>query len=296
MSRKSKAIAVFRGLAKRTGYSHRTRKDRMNIARRFVEDAYWHLGTPIDRPKDADAGLLQLWVSHLLPINSARTIQNKLTTIRRILEVAGEEIANPEALRSRNLGAPQGCRDGTNAAIEDREYARALRLAAKCGGPGLVATLLLQRCAGLRRQEAIMSVRSLDEWEKALEQGQTLLVQHGTKNGRHRWAVVPDPGAVLQAVRYARQVAESQGGVLIPGESLAAALTRYSFLMWKKVGVKGHSLRYAFAKDLYFHFRAAGLSEDEAWPLVSDSLGHGLNREDLMRCVYLKDVIPRKTR
>jgi hypothetical protein len=123
-----------------------------------------------------------------------------------------------------------------------------------------------------------------------------LPVRDGTKNGRPRDVVIPDVEAALEAVRAARAIAEAQGGHLIQKPSLRQALSRYSNLMSAKVGKKGHGLRYAFAKALFFHFTSAGLTEDEAWPRVSDSLGHGLNREDLMRCVYLKGVIPRKVR
>ena len=297
MSKKSKAIAQFCGKAKRTGYSHRTRRTRMNIARRFVEDAHWILATPVDGPGDVTPALLQRWVAHLVTINKPRTIQNKLSAVRRILEVSGHEVlAASSDMRSRALGAPRGSRDGTNAAIEDDQYERLLRLAAKEDEPGLVVTLKLQRAIGLRRQEAIMCVRTLEEWEQLLQEGMPLPIRHGAKNGRPRNVTVPDPVAALQAVREARAIAETLGGVLIRGETLQVALTRYSFLMCKRIGYKGHALRYAFARDRYVHYRNAGLTEDEAWPLVSDSLGHGLNREDLMRCVYLKGVIPRKSR
>jgi hypothetical protein len=237
--------------------------------------------------------MLEVWVAHLSLTNSARTIHNKLCTVRRILKVAGfKKLANSAALRSRALGAPQGSRDGTGEAIAPERYAQVLRIAAKLDEPGLVPALKLQRTAGLRRQEAVMSGPSLEIWEQCLLSGLPLPVRHGMKNNRPRDVEIPDP----DAVRTARAVAEAQGGVLIQKPNLREALTRYSFLMYEKVGVKGHSLRYAFAKDLFFHFRERGLSEDEAWRLVSKSLGHGLNREALMRCVYLRGVIPRKAR
>jgi hypothetical protein len=269
----------------------------MNIVRKFVELVYGVLATPIDGPEDVTEELLQRLVAFLSLVNSARTIQNKLSVIRRVLVLSGRaEFAKSSVLRSRNLGAPKGSRDGTNVAIKPRKFARLIRIADKLGEPGLVPVLKLQRTLGLRRQEAIMAGRLLRVWEQQLLLGLPVPVRDGTKNGRPRDVQVPDRDAALDAVREAVAVADVQGGVLFPADSLEAALTRYSFLMWKWVGMKGHALRYAFAKDLYFYFRDQGLTEGEAWPLVSDSMGHGQNREDLMRRVYLKNVIPRKTR
>src|SRR5687767_9297236 len=204
----------------------------MNHMGRFIEDAFGPLVSPIEGPEDVSPELLRLWVAYLVTFNSSRTIQNKLCTVRRVLEVTGHKaLAGSDALRSRALGVPPGSRDGRNVAITSKNYARTIKIARKLDEPGLVPALQLQRLIGLRRQEAVMAGPSLEIWESHLLLGLPLPVRDGTKNKRPRDVEIPDPNTTLEVIRAARVVADLQGGHLIGKPTLKEALARYSNLM-----------------------------------------------------------------
>lgn len=154
----------------------------------------------------------------------------------------------------------------------------------------------LQRCIGLRMQEAVQSGLSLASWRDSLEAGRPLEVVYGTKGGRPRATFVPEAlrQRARQAVAAALQLAaDRDGGRLVASISLQGARNRYRGAC-AEFGLKGevasHGLRYAWAQDRYGAYRREGLDEREAVRRLSQDLGHGSGRGRYVRMVYPRGV------
>jgi hypothetical protein len=290
MSQKTKCIAVMEGRAKRTGHGFEAREKNMRAARTFTKTMF-ALAMPFTGPEDIErAHLLAFVIKRTLDGIGARTQHNDLAAIRGILKVSGRvDFANSAELKSRALGVPKGNRKGTNRAITPAEYEDLLQRA-KVVDEGVYCMFQLEFTLGLRGKEALMSWKSLPLWETQLMAGKAVFVHPGTKNHRPRYVHAVDALAALAAVLGAMSLCAKRDGKLIPG-TLKQALARYTYLIGPtRLAVKGHSLRYAYAKYRYLAYRSQKFSIREALALVSQDLGHGDRRGLWLRTVYLRGV------
>lgn len=158
------------------------------------------------------------------------------------------------------------------------------------------ALLMLQRCLGLRILEGIRSGPSIASWLRQLHRGDMVHVVFGTKGGRPRLTQVPDRGRALEAVIFAQRTLKGcKRRYLAPSKSQKAAKNLY-YQRLHEVGIRGryssHSLRYAFACELLEMYARGGYSAEEAFSLVSQSLGHGDGRGRYIKAVYCRMMPP----
>lgn len=222
---------------------------------------------------------------------SSRTLQNRMAHIRGELRTIGrEKLADSERLSSSALGISGASRDGTHRALSQEQYGQALELA-RTLHPGFAACLELQHELGLRMREAIQCGPSLKEWERALEQGDRVVVRKGTKGGRTRDTQVNDTQKALQAVQKALQAIKEGEGKLIPSQTLEGAARAYGRLCGE-VGLTGehasHALRCSYAQERFsLHLAQLG-DRRAALAATSQDLGHGDGRGTYVAQVYLR--------
>ena len=95
-----------------------------------------------------------------------------------------------------------------------------------------------------------------------------------------------DPERALAEVREARDVLRTEGR-LAQGATLKQATTWYRNAM-HRLGVQGHALRYAWARERMDAYRADGIGTSEALARTSMDLGHGDGRGRWVKMVYLR--------
>ncbi|WP_288128541.1 integrase domain-containing protein [Thiomonas sp.] len=244
---------------------------------------------------------LQQYVEHAQARGvSHRSIQNRLAHIRVALRGVGLG-AKAESKEWSNdafgVASLRGDRVGKHRAVTEIELTAAQAHAGALGDRGMEFIVLsaLQRCLGLRAQEAIQAAGSLAAWERCLVQNRPITVSEGTKGGRARTAVVPEGlrERALIAVRAAQDLAQRHGGKLVDASSLKAARDRYrhTCAACGLVGeVASHGLRYAWAQDRYRAYQREGFAPAEAVRRLSEDLGHGSGRGRYVRMVYLRGM------
>jgi len=279
-------------LARQAGGSYKTVHDRINILTRVCEFLKT-INVRIQEVKQFKTWHIISYVEHRLQDGiSKRTLQNEVAAIRQILRQSGRtKLADSPLLTNKALGIDRACRDGTKSAIPDALYQQVLS-AAKEKDEGLAATIKLARVMGLRSEEAVRCVDSLETWSKDLKEGKDELnVIFGTKGGRPRKTPVIDREAVTEAVEYALHIARQRKGRLIDKPNLKLAMN-----YWRHhtgaLGLKGkyapHSLRYAWARDALEYFLQQGKSQKEALALTAAGLGHGDSRGRYVKQVYVQ--------
>jgi hypothetical protein len=292
MSKRTRARAKFRGAAKLSGHSSETIENRMRIAG-VILNTLWDNGMPVHEPRDIELKHVRLYIQIRLALGIVpRALQNEISALRALLKVSGcKRFATSPEMRSKALGIPEGSRIGTNLAITDAECADLLARA-EAIDPATACVIRLERTLGLRGKEGVMSPESLPLWKEQLQTGNLIHVTRGTKGGRERFVNAPNKKAALDAVRAGIAFCAGNEGRFYPRKSLEQALRRYGHVMGHRLKVKGHCLRYAFAKDRFWLYRQEGSSEDEALMLLSRDLGHGDKRGRWVRQVYLRNVLP----
>ena len=274
-----------------SGGSTLTRDARSSALRAFFSTLKNELNVQVKEFKHLKQNQVQKYVDHLKGEGkSVRTIQNNLAHVRAGLRHAGRENFADKILTNQSLGASGASRDGTHRAISAYQVEKARAGLVASGQPGAAAALQLQRELGLRMREAIQSEKSLKSWERSLERCDRVTVTHGTKGGRGRDTGVVDTARALGAVRNALGVVKSQGGRLIPSESLQGACRSYQRSLQAQ-GLTGelasHSLRCAYAQERFGqHLERMG-DRREALAATSVDLGHGDGRGTYVAQVYL---------
>nr|WP_216355017.1 integrase domain-containing protein [Gilliamella apicola] len=149
-----------------------------------------------------------------------------MAAIRATLTQAGQEkLAQSERLTNQALNIAHVSRMGTKTVISEQQYQTILHTALQ-KDQGLTATIQLARALGLRSEEAVQSIHSLNTWQTALNQGKTTLpIIFGTKGGRPRETRIINPERVKQAVDFAIKVSKQQRGKLINKPNLKQAMT-----------------------------------------------------------------------
>ena len=289
MSSKMKFQSDMCAASSKAGGSHLTRQARRGFINIFVSMMY-ALGFPVIAIDQVGLRAIEAFVAARKGLGrTLRTMQNDMSSLRTILRSAGRhQFARDPNISNRALGLSGASRKGTKRAATDEEF---LDLLTRTQHPGLRAILTLERWMGLRAEEAIQSVWSLNTWLRALRSGSTdLHVIFGTKNGKPRQTHIFNRAAVLAAVELALRVVAASGR-LAPKGNLKAAKKWYSNAM-NRIGFCGHSLRYRFCQDAIEAYIAAGFSEKEARALTSMDLGHGDNRGRMIALVYGQNGTP----
>jgi site-specific recombinase XerC len=229
---------------------------------------------------------------------SARTIQNECSHLRRAISNVSTErkIFANETCTNAVLGVPKGTRIGTRTAIDADVLASAIERA----DPGTRSSLLLMSGIGLRHLEANSVTKTvLKEWSRAIEIGQPLRVELGTKQDRPRSVFLSPESAEIakrgidEAIIFLRETGQKY---LRPEETLEQAV-RESHRALKALDVKGenspHSIRDAWAVREYLAHRAAGCTKEESWARLCPSIGHSDKRGRWLFNNYLKATLER---
>lgn len=220
---------------------------------------------------------------------SIRTLQNRMSHIRRSLKGVGRDDFADRACSNSELRMSKSTRIGTGRVVDPAVYANAIATAPDATRAWASGMYHLN----LRVRELTRCSESLQQWERQIIAGQHISIHDGTKNGRSRQALIPpaDRPAALDAVRHLMRVAASQGGRVVDSKSLESACRMVSRKLGE-VGLKGknspHSLRRACAMRNFLYYKSQGFSEKESLSRTSADLGHGSSRHRWVFNNYLK--------
>jgi len=282
-------------LAHKSSGSFKTLDARKQIARRLVTYFHKKMNIQIRDASQIKISQIERYIqARKAERISARTLQNEMSAIRRILEEAGRErMLAEKRMSNQALGIANAPRDGKKTAITEDKYHQLL-LSAEERDAGFAACSRLGRELGLRMAEAVRSTQSVPTWLDRLEAGKNkLTVIYGTKGKRVRDVTIHaiHRERVLAAVKNAYEVMNAQNGKLIDRPNLKQAMYRASNEA-RANGLESkesfHALRYSFARAQYAEYLRQGFSEREALSLTSVDLGHGDGRGYYIKRVYLK--------
>lgn len=277
-------------LAYQAGGSHKTRSDRIAIAKRIA----YHLralNIQIKTVAQLKTKHIHSYIKDRLQQGiSKRTLQNEMAAIRQILRQSDRtKLADSDLLSNKALGISNASRAGTKEAIPDELYQAVLQKA-QLVDEGLAVALQLSRLSGLRSLEAVRCCKSLKTWRAQIKNGSPQLsIIYGTKGGRPRKTLIMNREALLPVVEDAIRIASKRKGRLIDKSDLEQAIA-YWRNQTRRLGLIGkhspHSLRYAWAQDAIRYYMEQGLSKEEAIAAVSMDLGHGDGRGRYIKRVY----------
>ncbi|BAK12590.1 integrase [Pantoea ananatis AJ13355] len=217
-----------------------------------------------------------------------------MAAIRAILRVSGKTfMADPAHPKLSNdaLNISGTSRDGTKVAITDDYFQQVFASVSK-KDEGIACAMKLSRLLGLRTEETVQSVKSLQTWKKALQNGdEKVRVVFGTKGGRPRDTTIINRAETIDAINRAITYSAENNGKLIDKPSIHLAIERYRNIV-REAGLVGefapHSLRYAYTQDVLKLHRYRGFSQKESEALTSMDLGHGDGRGHYISRVYNK--------
>ena len=217
-----------------------------------------------------------------------RSVQNEASHLRRAIAGSARHIGNIKDPNNnwsnQRLGVKSATRIGGKAAMSLDFYLQNKNKLEK----NITCLMELQEHIGLRRQEAIMSGPSLNQWVKEIQKsiergvGAFLIVRDGCKGGRMRscWIFPINLNATLKCISSALDIYRKNKNIL-QSVNLRSAKSLYGSKL-RKAGFKGpnssHSLRRLFAQRQIVSYRESGLSESEALIRLSSDLGHGDGR------------------
>lgn len=152
--------------------------------------------------------------------------------------------------------------------------------------------ILIGRDFGLR----VESVTNIYVKNFTIQDGEVAIYIQKDKGGRSRTLYSRDP----EVIKHLKDAAQGKGpeDKLIPvkPDSINRQLTRIE----EKLGIREdyktaktgmHSIRKMWAREHYVVYREQGLSKQDALDRVSEALGHGKNRNELMDVYIGKSVI-----
>ena len=279
-------------LAKEANGSKKTVHDRQVVVARLAD----YLQKCNIQIKDIDhlkSKHIQGYLESRLDIDgiSKRTGQNELACIRSVLRKSGhEKMADADRISNKTLGLSGASREGTKTAIPNDMFREQLTVIESID-KGVASCIMLERLLGLRGEEAVQSVKSLETWAASLEKSDKITVIFGTKGGRPRDTHVVHVKRAREIIAMAIERAKEHGWRLVDRPDLKTAMNHYSYVL-RSNGFTGqyspHSMRYAYARDRYNAYIKKGFSEKESLAMTSMDLGHGDGRGDYVKRVYLK--------
>ena len=296
MSQITMLLAAMMSMAEKVSGGHLTRQAYESTVRMFVAFAAAAGFTHMRSVRDIRVRHLRAFIAKRLEARrgkSKRRLQNIASHLRRMLREANcHSVADAREFTNRSLGIGGASRKGTKVALTDEEYERIRALAFKQGRPGMAAILRLEKCFGLRGNEAIWAQSdTLERWLVEIVRDGVIGVYAGTKGGKPRAVPVLDLAEAIGAVTEALAVARVQNGFLVvrkngkPSGGLKQAKSLYHG--WAhRAGFQPHSARYTFAQARQEALRTKGFSERETNQIVGLALGHGDGRGRWVEGVY----------
>jgi integrase len=241
------------------------------------------------------------WVIHLYAQyctaqgKAPGTLANIFSTIR-VLNTATEK-SPVQTSSNKALGIARRERKGKKRALTGTEIASLLERARHIDD-GLTHTVSIALVLGLRRKEALMCAHDLPMWLDAITKGESHVpVMRGAKNGRPRTVRILEGRReqTAQIIRAALTFARHHEFRLINGQTatLEGAMNRMKALI-RRLGMSGevsfHALRYTYAFESANEMLAAGLSPYETLVELSESLGHGPTRTQMILNHYCQSI------
>ncbi|MCX4149028.1 integrase domain-containing protein [Paraburkholderia madseniana] len=223
------------------------------------------------------------------------TLANIFAAIRVTSRYAGRNI--DAVCSNKELQLVRRVRKGTKRAMTPREI-EALFVRAKRIDHGLTHMISLALHLGLRRKEALMCPPDLRMWLDALERGDsTISLMRGSKNARPRQVRVieSERAQTTESVRSALAYCREHNLELITGngKTLKSAMNRLKALL-RRAGVTGptsfHSLRYTYALKSALELLEAGVPPYDVLVQLSESLGHGPTRAQMILGHYCQSI------
>lgn len=289
MSLKSEFVSNLIGSARKcSSGSGAARNARENGLCRFAT-WLWENNFQVQSVSGIKTKHIQMYASHLEEVGlGKRTIMNNMAWIRSALRGARKgDLA--DLVSNAVLGLAGASRAGKKRPISDEEFTAACDMAKQLNEWGVYWVLQLEKEIGLRAEESLQSIKSLQTWVRFLERGRVPTVIFGTKGGRERDPIVLNREKAIEVIRGALGFADGNGGKLISG-SLKQAMKHYHRIT-EKIGLVGeispHSLRYRYAGELHDFLIADGYSEQETWAMIALSLGHSDKRGRWAKSVYM---------
>jgi integrase len=280
------------------GGSHLTIEARVNTVRAFAdhlrEAGYGNLKS-VDQIRTKH---IQSYANSLEGNVSVRTVANRMSHIRAVVEAAGKgQMLHEPALANKELGASGGSRIGTKEPMTAEAYEKH-HAAVLEKSPGAAAVMELQRALGLRVNEAVRGAEkeNLEKWQRQLQTGHDKVVSivDGTKGGRGRETLVHGYERALSAVSAALGIANgNKDGFVLTGRNAQQAYDHMGNT-YKAVGMGGkeasHSMRYAWAREQTEAYRKGGMGDRQALKELSQDLGHGDGRGRYVAMIYDRKV------
>lgn len=226
---------------------------------------------------------------------AAGTLANMFSAIRVTSCHAGHDIDEICSNDRLELGRRVriGAKRAMTAAEVDELLARARRV-----DTGLVHMISLTLHLGLRRKEALMCAPDLQMWLDGLLRGDTTLaVMRGAKNARPRLVriIASERERTTEAVRAALDYSREHDLRLVTGQqkTLKSSMNRVTALL-RRAGMTGtlsfHSLRYTYALKSALEMLEAGMAPYEVLIELSESLGHGPTRVQMILAHYCQPI------
>ena len=163
---------------------------------------------------------------------------------------------------------------------------------------GLTHLISLALHLGLRRKEALMCPRDLQMWLDTLMRGDsTLSLMRGSKNARPRQVriIESERAQTIESIRSALVYCRNHNLELVTGKgkTLKSAMNRLKALL-RRAGMVGptsfHSLRYTYALKSALEMLAAGTPPYDVLVQLSESLGHGPTRAQMILGHYCQAI------
>ncbi|CAG4911694.1 integrase domain-containing protein [Paraburkholderia saeva] len=269
---------------------NKTVKGRTQSLGRFAA-FLWRIGFQIHTTGQIKEKHIQAWASDMCARNlEKRTVANNIAHIRTALEGIHRRYF-ADKVSNAKLGIAGASRAGTKVPVTLAEFEN-YRAAAAEIDPGVGVVLELELEFGLRAEEAIRSVESLRDWERALANligDGYIVVTYGTKGGKSRRCPPLDRERALERIRRAIAMMKAQRGRLIRKLDIEKALERYHYVV-DAAGMNGehapHCLRYTYTVEMLRRLEAEGVSKRKAAEIVATFLGHGDSRGTYVRTTY----------
>ena len=249
-------------LAEKSKFNIRT--EATSIARDLIELGYNRNGTAKNLTEQDIRSLVHAYQDKGLSVG---TIQNKMTTVRHILDSADNKIS----ISNVQLGISTG-RDVLNSANVNK--ACSLPSAAQLSGMDKVLSgaILLSAQYGLRRDEALYIVHSLT-LKHTVSQNNKLIIPRGKGKGTvARTFEMRDNGNVLRAV--AQAVAGLKTYTKLEKSRIEHFRNRLENSVRKVEGLNMHGLRHAYAQERYLSL-TGGLIAPAAGGLRYENMSGG---------------------
>jgi integrase len=226
---------------------------------------------------------------------AAGTLANIFAAIRVTSRYAGRNI--DDVCSNKELRLVRRVRKGAKRAMSPTEIDELL-VRAKRIDHGLTHMISLALHLGLRRKEALMCSPDLAMWLDALERGDsTLSLMRGSKNARprHVRVIEGERAQTIESIRSALAYCREHNLELITGngKTLKSAMNRLKALL-RRAGVTGptsfHSLRYTYALRSALELLDAGVPPYDVLVQLSESLGHGPTRAQMILGHYCQPI------